>query len=860
MKISLNGRWQVREVPGQGRQPHVAGWLPAKVPGCVHTDLLAAKKIPDPYYRRNELDVLWVDSTGWEYVRTFRATRAQAAAALQQLVFEGLDTVAEVYLNGRQVGASANMFRRYRYDVAGVLREGANELRVVFQSPIEYGRRQHAKAPDLGGPIRYTEWENHPPRLSYRPYIRKAQYQFGWDWGPFLATSGIWQDCYLLAADEPVFQYVTTSQEHAPGRVTVNLTAHLLSPGRAAGVLHVKIGGQTVEVSATLKKGANRVAAGVTIANPRLWWPAGAGDQPLYKVKVEWLPKIATAKTTTTDCKQSVPHSASKCGTRSAASDSYETEIGLRKVELVQEKDAGGTSFKFRINGRDIYCKGADWIPDDVFPTRVTPDRVRFILASAVAANMNMIRVWGGGIYAEEEFLRQCDRLGLMVWHDFMFACATYPDDAAFLGNVEAEMRHQMRRMANHPSIVLWCGNNENQASVYHWQSSSPKQKRLARAYEKLTSGLQARVVAEEDAGRPWWPSSPHGVDGRMAMSYGNPDIGDMHYWEVWHARKPFANYLTVRPRFCSEFGFQSFPSVETLRTVAESEDFNVSSPVMEHHQRHRQGNSIITDFLSRHFRFPSDFGDFCYLSQVNHGLAMKTAVEHWRRLKPHCMGTLYWQLNDDWPGASWASIDWCLRWKALHYMARRFNAPLLASVTDDAEGLRLWATSDVAEPLKGRWTAEAWTFAGRRIWRGQGRLLLAADESRVVAKLPKEKIVDLAGGVDQVFIIVGLRSGQYHAENMHNLAPFKSVELPKARIRSTVRAARKNQFAVTLASDAPAFFVELSTGLVPGVFSDNILTLLQRRKVTLTFTPRQPTTLAALRKSLKVRSLRDTY
>ncbi|MBN2581443.1 MAG: glycoside hydrolase family 2 protein, partial [Planctomycetes bacterium] len=542
-KTLLNGAWRMRETGGKGR---VRQWIAARVPGCVHTDLLRAKKIPDPYYRRNELDVLWVDQASWEYVRSFRATAAQSRAAMQQLVFEGLDTAATVYLNGRKVGSADNMFRRWRFDVAGRLREGENELRVVFESPIKYGRRMKDKSTSVCNRLEERAWPDRPPRPVFRPFIRKAQCHFGWDWGPALSTSGIWQDCYLLATDEPVLDYVTTQQKHGAKGVTLSVAADVLAPKAGAGTLEVRIGGQTVRVAAKLKKGTNRVAAKVTITKPKLWWPVGAGSQPLYDLAVTWTPDG-----------------------RTKASDRYETEIGLRKVELVQEKDAIGRSFKLRVNGRDLYCKGANWIPDDVFADRTTPGRLKRLVEDTVAGNMNMLRLWGGGIYAQDELLRLCDRMGVMVWHDFMFACAAYPEDKWFLDSVEAEMRHQIRRMGNHPSIVLWCGNNENQTAVDSWWAEDPNQKRFRQAYDKLTYDTQERVVRDEDPARPWIPSSPTGCPRKPGYPFGAANEGDMHYWEVWHRRKNFDNYLTVKPRFSSEFGFQSFPSIETLQTVA---------------------------------------------------------------------------------------------------------------------------------------------------------------------------------------------------------------------------------------------------------------------------------------------------
>jgi len=870
-KATLDGRWQLREV---STKPRLKGAIPAMVPGGVHTALLAAGAIADPYVGRNELECLWVDQADWQYRRTFSATARQCAAAMQELVFEGLDTAAEVRLNGRLVGRADNMFRRWRFDVRGVLRPGDNCIEVLFRSPIRHGEAQSRRSKSACRPLDYGFGASGVRRMVWRPFVRKAQYQYGWDWGPCLAASGIWQTCHLLTADEPVFEYVTTQQRHRRGgTVELEVTAHVLAPRAGRGLLRVSLGGRTAETPAALKPGSNRVTAVLSIDRPRLWWPAGEGEPALYRLRAEWVSEAPRGPAALPGMVwlgggtgKGMLAGLGRGARGLAAGDPYECDIGFRTVELVRRKDAAGEGFKFRVNGRDVYCKGANWVPDDVFPERTTAERLEFLIDSALAANMNMLRVWGGGIYPTDALLALCDRKGLMVWQDFMFACAAYPEDRDFLESVEAEMRHQMRRMMNHPSIVLWCGNNENQTAVDSWWASLPERKRFRRAYDKLTYGVQERVVAQEDPGRPWWPSSPSGCPRRPGYPFGDERAGDMHNWAVWHGRKDFKNYLAERPRFSSEFGFQSFPDIETLRTVARPGDLNVSSPAMEQHQRHPAGNSIITDFLTREFRFPTDFGDFCYLSQVNQGLAMKLAIEHWRRLKPHCMGTLYWQINDVWPVASWSSIDWHLRWKALHYMARRFYAPLLGSVSDDERGLRLWATSDVAEPLVGQWRVEAWTFSGRQVWEARGRFRLKAGESHAIAKLPKSRILDAgrrsgdsAAGEERVFLVTEVRSGLLRSRNTHLFVPIKRAELPRANIRYVVRRV-ENGYEVRLRADAPMFHVEHSTGKLRGVFSDNILTLLPGRTATVRWTPSAATTLAAFRKSLRVRSVRDTY
>ncbi len=856
-KLLLTGKWQMRQLADKPR----VKWTPAVVPGCVHTDLLNDGQIPDPHVGTNELDILWIDDADWEYERTFSASAEQAAAAVQQLVFDGLDTIAEVYLNDELVGNGENMFRQYRFNARGKLVEGENSLRVIFRSPRQYALKRREKHTTHVPVEAFHNWALHPPRPNGRSAIRKGQYQFGWDWGIYAPTSGIWQQCYLFTSPDAWIDSTKVIQHHKKKSVELEVKA-LVSAGKASsGTLVVRVDGEAeTRVAARLKRGENQLTASCTIKNPRLWWPAGQGDQPLYQLRVEWISDVAPE----------------------VAADSYQTRIGLRTVELAQDKEKVGRTFKFRINGRDVYCKGANWIPDDVFPTRTTPERLEFLLQSTVDANMNMLRIWGGGIYAEEQFLDLCDEKGIMLWHDFMFACAAYPEDRQFLRNVEAEMTYQIRRMFNRASVVLWCGNNENQQMAYHWSAARPaaQQKKIQKAYEKLTYQTQEPLVQREDPTRPWWPSSPSGQRGVMTTGHGDPALGDMHYWAVWHGREPFSAYMTLRPRFCSEFGFQSFPSIDTLKTVARPEDMNVSSPVMEHHQRNMAGNSIITDFLTRHFRFPTTFDGFCYLSQVNQGLSMKMAIEHWRRIKPWCMGTLYWQLNDDWQVASWASIDYLLRWKATHYMARRFNAPLLGSVYDEAQfilaqnrgrpvadmpadaPLQLWATSDEPQPMEGSWQVVAHhAQSGRRLWRSSGKFSLKAGESKSVADLPRQEILAKAKGEAQlVYLTTQVKSGKLTSENTFHFVDLKRTDLPQAKISSKVTGGKDGGFRIELSCDAPAYYVELSTGDYRGVFSDNYFCLTPGSKKVLEFRPLDKVTERQLVAALKVRSVRDTY
>ncbi|HEY3595880.1 MAG TPA: hypothetical protein VGL13_18475, partial [Polyangiaceae bacterium] len=652
------------------------------MPGTIHFHLQKLGKIPDPYYGRNELDLQWVDQQDWELKKTVRATPRDCKSARQELVFDGLDTVATVFLNGKRVGTSVNMFRQLVCDVSGVLLSGDNEVTVLLKSPTAYANREAAKS-SMPSKRADFAWQTGETRIQNREWIRKVQCHFGWDWGVYLATCGIWQPARLECSDAPRIASIKLRQTHrrAPRsesvEVDLEVTAFLEASDEGRGTLTVHCGKERASVPARIRAGENRVTVAVTIADPRLWWPAGEGEQYLYPLTVSWQDERG-------------------------ASVEIQRRIGLRTIELVTDQDRApnGTaaeSFYFRVNGRPIYARGADWIPVDQFVDRATDSVYRHLLSSMVEANMNMVRVWGGGWYEQESFYDACDELGILVWQDFMMACALYPDSPAFLAELRAEAEYQVRRLHHRTCVALWCGDNENTEAVWSWWKDRPDFDRSVRAYIKTMSALR-KVCEKEDDTRRFWISSPG--NNEFGPNPTDPNRGDVHYWKVWHGRQPFTNYLTVKPRFVSEFGFQSFPEPRTIRAVVPKDQTNPSSRVMEHHQRSPEGNMLIANTMAREMPFPKDFDAFCWVSQINQAMAIRTAVEHWRRIKPWCMGALFWQLNDLWPVASWSSIDYHGRWKVLQHEAARFFAPVLVSLQHDAGKLEVFVTSDVAEPL----------------------------------------------------------------------------------------------------------------------------------------------------------------
>ena len=646
-KVLLNGAWTLT-IPGSE-----FGAVNATVPGSVYHDLLEAGLIPDPFWRDNENEALKLMDFDFDYVRSFAVSDALLGCERVLLRCEGLDTLAEVWVNGQFAGKADNMHRIWEFDVKSLLRAGENDIRVHLSSPTKYIKAAYAASPADGSSDAMVGF----------PLLRKAHCMFGWDWGPRLPDAGIWRDIALVGIDTARIRDVLVLQEHGPERVTLNVKTNLdiVSPAPTA-----------VAVSVTAPDGTVYSARGedcrIVIDSPELWWPAGIGSQPLYEVAV-----VLTGE---------------------EELDSWKRRIGLRTMTVARKKDEWGESFAHCVNGVEIFAMGADYIPEDNLLPRVNPERTRRLLEDARAANMNCIRVWGGGYYPEDYFYDICDELGLLVWQDFMFACAVYNLTEAFEENITAEFVDNVRRLRHHPSLALWCGNNEMEqfVAVGEWVSS----KSQVADYIKMYEYILPRVLKAEDPQAFYWPASPS--SGGSFDEPQDPNRGDVHYWEVWHGLKPFTDYRKYLFRYVSEFGFQSFPCMETIESFTLPEDRNIFSYVMEKHQRNASANGRIVSYLSQMYLYPGDMDKLVYASQLLQAQAMQYGVEHWRRHRGRCMGAVIWQLNDCWPVASWASIDYFGRWKALHYYAKRFFAPVLISCHE--EGILSQNTNVNAEPF----------------------------------------------------------------------------------------------------------------------------------------------------------------
>jgi beta-mannosidase len=635
---------------------------------------------------------------------------------------------------------------------------------------------------------------------------------------PGRTTLDAWSDVRI--------DYVYTEQRHSKGRCVVRVSVECEAARAGEYELGVSIGEASVSKKVRLAAGSNRPTLEVAVASPRLWWPNGYGEAALYDLHVRVGEHTITKK------------------------------IGLRTLQLVNKDDAKGLSMVFRVNGRDIFCKGANWIPPDALPQRESRERLEHLLESARLAHMNMLRVWGGGRYETDDFYALCDEKGIMIWHDMMFSCALYPSTPPFLQNVEREIRHQVKRLRDHPSIALWCGNNEDVGALTWFAESKKNRDRYIVDYDRLNEGVIGRVVDECDPTRTYWPSSPSAGRGDYSDNWHDDRRGDMHYWSVWHESKAFSAYYEVTPRFCSEFGYQSFPSVRTIRGYAKEEELNVTSPVMEHHQRSPRGNSAITEMFTRYFRVPEGFENFVYLSQVQQAMAITTAVEYWRALRPICMGTLFWQLNDNWPVCSWSSVEYDGTWKLLHYAARRFFAPVLLCAWLKEGKIEVSLVNDLPGEARCRATIAAVSFSGKVLQKESHDVRAAAGSARRVKSWALEEI---APSPDAAFLHLTLEHDGETSYGELFLTEPKRVSLESAEVTLETEGT-EGGFSVRLTTDAPAFYAALDAGGIAGEFSDNCMTLLPGTPRTVRFTPREKVTADRFRRSLSVRHLRDTY
>lgn len=813
---SLAGLWTLKEIGGK-TTAHMA------VPGDILSALLAEGLIPDPYAGRNEEDVQWIGRADWLIEREFELPPALASCGRIFLDIAVLDTIATVEINGILLGENATMFNRFRKDLGSLLKPGKNHIAVTILSPE---RTAEEKAAELPYPIPESTYPRSSP---HRNLVRKAQCMGGWDWGPCLMTGGIYDRIELIGTDGPSIEYlrvdVTTiggfaydagSKVSAPSPdffVTIQVEAS--STAAMEALLSVRLAGETQRKHLSLPAGLSTHVMDFRVVKPSLWWPAGMGDQALYELEAS----LGAADSASPGAAS--PHVVQK-------------RIGFRELLVSTRDDDIGREMKFIVNGRDVFAKGANWIPADALPSRCTKERLAELLASAVKANMNCLRVWGGGRYESDDFYELCDELGILIWQDCMFSCALYPSSPGFLALIEEEIRHQVKRLADHPCIALWCGNNEALGAISWYEESKKNPARYIVDYDRLTEGVLGRVVRELDPRRCWWPSSPSAGPNDFSDNWHSDERGDMHFWSVWHEGKPFSEYLAVRPRFCSEFGFQSFPSLATISSFAVPGEWNVSSPIMEAHQRHPRGNSLIIDTMLRYFRMPKDFKATLYLSQVQQAMAIRTAVEYWRSERPRCMGTLYWQLNDVWPATSWSSLEYSGTWKLLHYAARRFYDPLLLALILIEGRIELRAVNDSFLAVEGSWELSFVDFSGNLLLRLGGKASLPAEKSIILWSM---KLANAPSAPDRCFAEASflafdaesgsaIREGCISRRTSLFLTEPKRCQIVDAQLTARIEAAEKEGdsalFVTIEAGAAPAFYVAPALEGVAGRFEDS--------------------------------------
>lgn len=788
------------------RQARLTNWYPATVPGVVHTDLLQNKIIEDPFFRLNERGLQWIDKEDWVYETCFTLAADMMRKENMELVFEGLDTYADVYLNDECILKANNMFRRWSIPVRQYIREENNILKVYFHSPVKIDVPKW-DALSYQYPASNDQSENgglFNKKISI--FARKAGYHYGWDWGPRLVTSGIWRPVYIRAwSDLRINDVFIEQKEVGAGRAViaghVELDADKDMDGVLVTITDEATGRVLGEWQADLKRGTNRVTVDFVLHKPKLWWSNGLGEPFLYRFRTDI---IAGGELL----------------------DSKTERVGIRSLKVVHQPDKDGHTFYIELNGRPVFAKGANYIPLDNFLPRVTPENYKRTILDAAGVNMNMLRVWGGGIYENDVFYDLCDEHGIMIWQDFMFACSMYPAEGALLDNIHQEAVDNVKRLRNHACIALWCGNNECQDAWLGWGWKREIERQNKEYADKIWAQYRQQyhvtlpgVVREYAPGTFYWPSSPFAFEGEMS---GTTD-GDRHYWSVWHGKAPISDYDSEKSRFFSEYGFQSFPEFESVKRYAPyPEDWDIRSEVMMSHQRGGDhANGLIETYLLNEYKKPRDFRAFLYMNHVLQGDAIKTAIESHRRQMPYNMGTLFWQHNDCWPVASWASRDYYGRWKAQHYYVRKAYDDILISPVVEGDDLKVYAVSDRLENTSGRLQLQVCQFDGTVVHHWGKSVGISGNDSRVCFSAPLAKLLEGANrGTVYVRVDYTDKSGRvYH--NNYCLGKQKDMDYPKVDLQTEVRSI-EGGYEVTVSADKFARAVCLSVADNESVYSDN--------------------------------------
>ncbi|GMT46194.1 MAG: beta-mannosidase [bacterium] len=782
-------------------------WHPAKVPGTVQTDLLMNKLIPDPFYGTNESKLQWIGKENWIYKTRFDVADNIFNKKHIELIFNGLDTYAEVRLNGKLILNADNMFRTWKVDCKKILRKKGNTLTILFRSPLKVNKARFEHMPYR------LPADNDRSNIKVSVFTRKASYQFGWDWAPRFVTSGIWRPVEITAWDNAKINDLQIYQQNVSDSLAVlKAVTEVRSETVHSAVIQLFSNDSLLkEKRFNLKKGENYLALEFQIQNPRLWWTNGLGEAYLYRFSVRLLQQGRML-------------------------DKKSTRFGIRTLEIVQKPDSAGRSFYVKLNGVPVYMKGANYIPQDNFLPRVSKQKYKALILAAKNAHMNMLRVWGGGTYENNEFYDLSDENGILVWQDFMFAGSLYPGDTAFLNNVKQEAIDNVKRLRNHPSLALWVGNNEIQVAWERWgyqkkyHYSKADSTKIYRDYLKLFHQLLPDVVKTYDPGRFYRPSSPNSAPKGWDQE---ARTGDMHYWGVWWGRLPFTAYESHVGRFVSEFGFQSLPAYSTIAEFAPDSSRYLVSPIMRAHNKSPDGYAIIDQYMRRNFRVPKSFRQYILVSQLLQAEGMKIAIEAQRRARPYSMGSLYWQLDDVWPGVTWSGIDYFGRWKALQYYLRKLFAPVLVSPVYKNGKLNLYLVSDLLRSKDVALKITLMDFYGKQLWQKRKKVRMMANASKIVFSTAFKNTLK-PYDKNKVFLHVEIRQNDsLLAEDNLFFARTKDLVLPKPHLQYKTKT-ENGHFIVIITSKVFVKYVVLNYPDDKGIFSDNYFALLPGRSKTI--------------------------
>ncbi len=776
--------------------------VPFQIPGDVHSALLDSGHIENPYYRDNEYAVDWVHQQQWTLEREFKVTEDDLTRQCL-IMLDQVDCLSTIHVNDSLIGSTESQFLRYSFDVTTHLEVGINRIRIRFDSPSLSARR---KAEQFPFELPYLSWNC---RVPHNNMLRKTPCHAGWDWNLCLMPVGIYGHVRLQCVSAHWIEDVRFEQQFDGDDVVLQVCATVHSNEHATVPCSLNVAGAELNSVEALTCGSQELHWSLSIPSPQRWWPVGSGEQTRHDFALAIGDKTVNRK------------------------------IGFREVRIQQAPDEDGSGFSFIVNGQAIFMRGANWIPADALPQRITRETVEPLLRSAVDAHMNMLRVWGGGQYEPDWFYELCDELGILIWQDFMFSCNHYPAaDPHWLALVEQEARQQVRRLSSHPCVAVWCGDNELVGALNWWDITRDHRDRYLANYSRLNHTLE-RTTQDEIDDVAFWPSSPSVGHMNFGDGWKNDAAGDMHFWDVWHEAKPFSAYQDIHPRFCSEFGFQSFPSMPVIDTFAEASDKNVSSAVMAVHQRNVGGNARIVETLVRHFEFPNSFERMVFLSQCQQAMAIKTAVEYWRCLKPHCTGTLFWQLNDTWPVASWSSLEYGGGWKLLHYAARRFYQPVLVAMVPGHERfnthgqLQLKAVNDTSASIELDITTTAHDIQGTVLSTRTYTTVVNPDAACLVDVIDTDVRTsgEIHAGAKRNESIAYYRviwtgaTAAISGVNEYWMDDYKAFALPTPLIQ-VAHTQIDGEEHVELTTDTPAYWVTLDLG-GRRIFSDNGFTLL---------------------------------